>query len=342
MTGESDMAELVRVAALTGYFTTMLSFRQDPLPVLREVGLSKAMLANPEQMLPARAAMRLLERSAEITGCSTLGLRMAEGRTIADLGATSLLIAHQPTLRAVIQAVAENRNRINSTLILHMDELEDVAILRDDFSLKVPEPSRQACDLVVGVLVRLCQTVLGSAWSPVLACFTHEAPPTSEMPIYQRLFGCRPEFNAEFNGLVIERRDLDLPNPMANSALVGHARNLIDTAMSPAASSITQDVEKLIALLLPAGRANIRSCAASLGITVRTLQRMLDAEQAQFSDALNRARMQLAQQHLANPRTRITDIADMLGYSSIGAFTRWHKGAFGMPPSESKARQSSK
>jgi AraC-like DNA-binding protein len=329
-----NMAELVRVAALTGYFTTMLSFRQDPLPVLREVGLSRTMLANPEQMLPARAAMRLLERSAEITGCSTLGLRMAEGRTIADLGATSLLIAHQPTLRAVIEAVAENRNRINSTLILHLDELEDVAILRDDFSLKVPEPSRQACDLVVGVLARLCQSVLGSDWSPVLACFTHEAPPAGEMPIYQRLFGCRPEFNSEFNGLVIERRDLDLANPMANSALVGHARNLIDTAMSPAASSITQDVEKLIALLLPAGRANIRSCAASLGITVRTLQRMLDAEQAQFSDLLGRARMQLAQQHLANPRTRITDIADMLGYSSIGAFTRWHVQAFGATPSQ--------
>jgi AraC-like DNA-binding protein len=331
------VAELVRAAALTGYFTTMLSFGQDPLPVLREVGLSRTMLANPEQMLPARATMRLLERSAQITGCSTLGLRMAEGRTIADLGATSLLIAHQPNLRAVIQAVAENRNRINSTLILHMDELEDVVILREDFSLKVPEPSRQSCDLVVGVLARLCQTVLGNDWAPVLVCFTHEAPPGNEMPIYQRLFGCRAEFNSEFNGLVIESRDMDLPNPMANSALAGHARSLIDTAMSPAVSSITQDVETLIALLLPAGRANIRACAASLGITVRTLQRMLDAEQAQFSDLLNRARMQLAQQHLANPRTRITDIADMLGYSSIGAFTRWHTCAFGMTPRESKA-----
>ena len=328
------MAELVRAAALTGYFTTMLSFRQDPLPLLREVGLSRTMLSNPEQMLPARAAMRLLERSAEITGCSTLGLRMAEGRSIADLGATSLLIAHQPTLRAVIQAVAENRNRINSTLILHMDELEDVVILREDFSLKAPEPSRQACDLVVGVLARLCQTVLGNDWSPVLACFTHEAPLGNEMPIYQRLFGCRPEFNSEFNGLVIEKRDLDLPNPMANSALASHARSLIDTAMSPAANSITQDVEKLIALLLPAGRANIRSCAASLGITVRTLQRMLDAEQSQFSDLLNQARIRLAQQHLANPRTRITDVADMLGYSSIGAFSRWHVQTFGVPPRE--------
>lgn len=41
---------------------------------------------------------------------------------------------------------------------------------------------------------------------------------------------------------------------------------------------------------------------------------------------------QLATQYLANPRMRITDIADMLGYSSIGAFTRWHAKSFGCHP----------
>lgn len=336
------MAELVRVASLSGYFATMLSFGQDPLPVLREVGLSRAMLSDPQQMLSARASMRLLERSAAITGCSTFGLRMAEGRSIADLGATSLLIAHQPNLRAVIRAVAENRNRINSTLNLHLDELEDVAILREDFSLNGPEPSRQSSDLAVGVLALLCKTVLGSDWSPALACFTHAASPPGELAIYQRLFGCRPEFNSEFDGLVVELGDLDRPNPMANSALAGHARSLIDTVMTAADRSVTQDVEALIALLLPTGRANIRTCAASLGRTVRTLQRALDAENTQFSDLLHRARMQLAQQHLANPRTRITDIADMLGYSSIGAFSRWHVSAFGKTPRENKARLSCK
>ena len=153
------------------------------------------MLANPEQMLPARAAMRLLERSAEVTGCSTLGLRMAEGRTIANLGATSLLIAHQPTLRAVIEAVAENRNRINSTLILHMDELEDVAILREDFSLKGPSRRARPAIWLRGPRPAVPDRA-GQRLVARLVCFTHEAPPAGEMPIYQRLFGCRAEFNS--------------------------------------------------------------------------------------------------------------------------------------------------
>ena len=82
---------------------------------------------------------------------------------------------------------------------------------------------------------------------------------------------------------------------------------------------------------MPAGRASIQNCAASMGMTVRTLQRSLDADGTSFTALLNEARMQLATQYLANPRMRITDIAGMLGYSSIGAFSRWHSQVFGRP-----------
>ena len=72
------MSELVRVAALSGYFETMAGLGVDPRPLLKEQGLSADLLVNPEQLIPAKAAIRLLERSAAQTGCLTLGLRMAE------------------------------------------------------------------------------------------------------------------------------------------------------------------------------------------------------------------------------------------------------------------------
>lgn len=65
---------------------------------------------------------------------------------------------------------------------------------------------------------------------------------------------------------------------------------------------------------------------------MRTLQRMLDGEETIFSTLLNAARKQLVTQYLANPRLRITDIAEMLGYSSIGVFSRWHNQSFEEPP----------
>ena len=326
------MAQLVRVAALTGYFETARQLAIDPLPLLREVGLSRDLLANPEQMISARAAARLLERSAESSGCQTFGLRMAESRALADLGATSLLFAHQPTLRRVLESLVEFRNRLNSNLVMQVEIHGDRAILREDFALDSPEPTRQATDLALGVLARLCATVLGEQWAPQAICFTHQPPPRAEFAIYSRLFRCRPEFDSEVNGIVIAASDLDRANPRADSALAGHARHLIETTMAPALPTRAQDVEQAIMLLLPAGRASIQVCAESLGVTVRTLQRQLDAEQTAFSVLLNRARGQLAAQYLANPRLQVTEVAQLLGYGSIGAFTRWHIQQRGLPP----------
>lgn len=326
------MSELVRVAALAGYAETMAQLGADPRPLLREQGLSADLLANPEQLIPARATIRLLERSAAVTGCETLGLRMAEGRALANLGATSLLIALQPSLRHALTALREFRARINSTLVLHMEELPDAVILREDFALRSPEPSRQSSDLALGVLTRLCTEVLGADWSPRLACFSHAAPGQGDIAVFSRVFRCPLQFDSELNGIVLRPSDLDQPNPRADPQMASHARQLLDMVMRPTERTAIQDVDQLIRLLMPAGRASIQGCAASMGVTVRTLQRMLDAEGTSFSALLNQARMQLATQYLANPRMRITDIAGMLGYSSIGAFSRWYRQAFGATP----------
>ena len=63
-------------------------------------------------------------------------------------------------------------------------------------------------------------------------------------------------------------------------------------------------------MLLPPGRASIGTVADSLGMTVRTLQRRLDDERAQFSDLLDRVRVREVSRYLAQRRLRLTDIAD--------------------------------
>lgn len=330
------MPELVRVAALTGYFETMAYFGADTRPLLREQGLGIDLLVNPEQMIPAISAIRLLERSAEATGCRTLGLRMALGRSLANLGATSLLIAHQPTLRRALDALREFRVSINSTLMMHYEEAGDIAILREDFQLSRPEPSRQSSELALGVLSRLCMSVLTPGWTAQNVCFTHDAPPREELGVYQELFSCPPLFNAEFNGLLIRSTDLDLPNPQADEQLALHARQLLKAADDRHATC-TEHIEHLIRIFLPAGKASVQICAATLGMTIRTLQRTLDAEGSSFTGLLNQARRQLAQQYLANPRMRVTDVADLLGYTSIGAFSRWYKSSFGKAPKKQRA-----
>lgn len=331
------MTELVRVAALTGYIETMRSFGGDAQRMLREQGLSAAQLANPEHLIPARAANRLLERSAQVTGCCTFGLRMAEGRSLANIGATSLLITHQPSLRAALGSLREFRSRINSTLALSFEEEGDEAIVREDFNLPASGSLWQSTDLVLGVLMRLCSAVMGEGWTPRGVCFMHQPPPHGELGHYVRMFRCQPQFDSAFNALILARSDLDLPNRHADDQLAAHARRLLEAVPGPLERSTAEDADAALRLLLPVGRATVQSCAAAMGLTVRTLQRRLDQEGESFTGVLNRARAQLAAQYLANPRLRITDIAGMLGYSSIGAFTRWYGETFGMSPSRARS-----
>ena len=125
--------ELVRAAALKGYFEVAEELKLDTVPLLRRAGFSPSMFANPEQMLPARSVIRLLEESAEAAGCPTFGLRMAERRELADLGIVSLLIAHQPTLGDALSVLSQYRNRINSTLVLRVEKFGDMVLLTEMF-----------------------------------------------------------------------------------------------------------------------------------------------------------------------------------------------------------------
>ena len=329
--------ELVRAASLTGYFEVAEELRLDVHRVMRHAGVTRAMISNPELMVPARSVVRLLEDSAQESGCLTFGLRMAEKRELSDLGLISLLIVHQPTLREAFEVLAEYRHRINSNLTPQVEEHGDTAFLREVFALNPPMVSRQVDDLAIGVLYRMCQSLMEERWRPQCICLSYEAPP-GDRAIYDRMFDAPVQFGADFEGIVIEARDLDRRNPNANEALARHARQLIGAMINPNPRTIAEEVEQSIRLLMPVGRASIGGVAHALGIKVRTLQRRLDREGASFSELLDRVRVQQVSQHFDNSRLRLTDIAQLVGYSTLASFSAWYIQRFGETPTSARAK----
>ena len=93
------MTVLVRAAALSNYGQVARQVGLDPTKMLRRAKLDPAVLKNPDLRIPAVVVAALLEESAAQSGCSSFGLRMAEARQLSDLGAISLLLKHQGTLR---------------------------------------------------------------------------------------------------------------------------------------------------------------------------------------------------------------------------------------------------
>ncbi len=328
--------ELVRAAALTSYFEVAAELRLDVVPLLRKAGLSRAMMNNPEQMLPAVPVIALLEESARLSGCLTFGLKMADLRRLSDIGLMSLLIVHQPTLREAVGIVAEYRNRINSTLTLQLEDHEKVVFLREHIALNTPMICRQVSDLALGVLYKMCRSIMADRWRPQCVCLSYERPRPPDRAIYDRLFDCALQFNSDFDGIVISHEDLNRPLPRADEALAAHARELISALIDPGHRTITEEVEQSIRLLMPSGRATIGEVAHSLGSNVRTLQRRLEQEGASFSDLLDRMRMQQVGQHFGNRQLRLTDVAHLLGYSELASFSAWHRARYDKTPSEAR------
>jgi AraC-like DNA-binding protein len=319
-----------RAASLSNYLEVAAQVGLEVVPMLRRVGIDRRTLDDPDTRIPAARVVQLLELSAAASDCPTFGLRMAESRQLADFGALSLLITHQATLRDALLTAVQYRQLLNPALLVELEDHGDLVVVREELVDVGAGGTRQAYDLAVGILYRLCRGLPGARWRAQSVNFTYPAP--ADLSVHRRIFGPICEFGSEFHGLTCRKADLDAPNPSADPALAHYAERFVRMLPNVDRRSLTHDVQKAIYLLLPAGRASIGGVSASLGMNERTLQRRLDAEGADFSRLLNGIRRDLTVRYLQNQSLSITHLAGLVGYSSQSTFSRWFAAEFGTPP----------
>jgi AraC-like DNA-binding protein len=104
--------------------------------------------------------------------------------------------------------------------------------------------------------------------------------------------------------------------------------------MDRGGSTFKGKVRELVRAQLPSGRCTVERLAHQVGCDRRTLHRKLAQEQITFDVILNSVRSELAVRLLQNRDASLDVAADMLGFSSNSAFSRWFFGAFGKRPSE--------
>jgi AraC-like DNA-binding protein len=315
------MTLFIRAATLSNFPEVAAQVGLDANAMLRRAGIDRRALSIPDTRIAADRGVELLEIAAAESGCATFGLRMAESRQLGDLGAISLLITHQATMRDALTTVMQYRQLLNPALVLSAEEHQDVVIVREELLVTGGGQMRQAYELAIGVLYRLFRAVLGPRWRPLAANFTHPAP--DDLSVHRRVFGAICEFGSDFNGLTCSRRDMDAANPTADPMLANFAERYLQTLPNAAAASLSQDIQKAIYLLLPLGEATIGRVAGSVGLNERTLQRRLAAEGADFRRLLNDVRRELTTRYLANPGLSVTRIAGLVGFSRQTSFSRW-------------------
>jgi AraC-like DNA-binding protein len=91
-------------------------------------------------------------------------------------------------------------------------------------------------------------------------------------------------------------------------------------------------IENTIAPLLPHGKARLDAVAQTLGMSSRTLARRLTAEGLSFGEILDRLRSDLAAHYLREANLSISQIAWLVGYQGVSAFSHSYKRWTGISP----------
>ena len=320
------MTMYLRTASLTNYADLARSLGLNPVQMLNSVGLPVGCLDHADLRVPAGKVMRLLELSAEQSGEVAFGLLLSETRRLSTFGLLGLLVRDEPNLRAVLSTFRNFGKLHNESVSVRLEEDlsqdSDVAVLRLDF-MPVQGIGRQAIELGVGATYRILRILLGADWTARAVNFMHPAP--SQLAAHRRVFGTNLYFGEEFNGIVVTRQDLDTPVAMADPIMREYARRLLGSVKSLDLKKTRYEVIQLILALLPTGRCNADQVALHMGVDRRTIHRRLAQEACNFSDLLLQTRRELAQLYLDKRTQPLTEVAQLLGFGSLSALSRWRR-----------------
>jgi AraC-like DNA-binding protein len=319
----------IRSASLIGYPELARAVGLDAQRLMRKCGLDPSCLSDPDARIDAAAVAKLLETSAAESGVENFGLRLSTARRLSNLGPFSLVVREETTARRALETLGRYLQLHSELLSIRIEDSGRLVILRVHIARGARMPHRQGIELFVGYLFRILQELLGTSWRPHRVLFTHS--PAASLAGHVAVFGRIVDFDAEFNGIVCAAPDLAAQLPSADPLMARYARQYVDAMTSRPDMTLADKSRWLVREMLPLGRCSVEKVAQHLGVDRRTVHRHLAQDGETFSSVLDKVRAELAEGYLeGNKARRLTDVADLLGFSALSAFSRWHKRYYGV------------
>lgn len=330
--GDAD-ATLSRLFSFQSFIPVAESLGLDPYAILKEAQISPDLLGQPDAWVPSESIVRLLRETELQSGCDNLGLKLFENWSLADFGPLSLLLVHQENPRGIIDALRTHQNQASGMHQIGFEKDGQVATLR--VGGRVGTDVRSAYESMVYAIYRTFKEIMRGSWQAETIYFLHSAP--EDKSLHRRLFDCDVVFDAEFDGISMDAKYLDVPNPSAAPRLAQYAEKLMATvAPQLTAISTAETVRSAIHMHLSNANAGAnvttKEIARAIGMQSRQMQRVLREEGTTFGDILVDVRKELAVRYLTSSRHPIGQIASLLGYSNQSSFTRWFLSEFQQTP----------
>jgi AraC-like DNA-binding protein len=327
---------VVRGGILTYYKRLALSLNIDPNALVKRAGIERRYLDNPELSLPIGRLVNLLEITATSSGIEDFGLRLGASRGLPDLGPITLMLREEPTVGDALRTLLSLLHLYSDAIYIKLED-GDQPFLTFNLITDRNTDCKQAIETIMANFTSTLRWLLGDEWSPALITFTH-SPPVVQIR-HDRFFRCQVDFLQEWNGIVLRSRDLARKLLASSPVMRQHVERYIRSIDVAPSQTYSYRVTQVVAMALPRGDARATRVARFLGVDRRTLNRRLKRDGLNFSTVVDNVRRNLATQHLLGSDRPLSDIAGVLGFASLSAFTRWFRESFGDPPSAWRRKQ---
>jgi AraC-like DNA-binding protein len=315
-------APVVLAAAASGLVDFIAGQGGDVDSVFGNCGIAPEMTTAPTLQLHLDIFCALFEESARLTGNDNFGLWFGQQFQPRDLGMWGYAALSSPNLGAALENFVDlfRYQQGSSAMRLRAD-----GATRARLEYRIETPSivarRQDAELSLGQFTNVIRECCGRHWSPIEVHFEHPRPEGWRQ--HEMAFGAPVFFGSATNALVFDRELLARPMPGRDPKLLAMMRSCLESMGSRgAAETLADRVRGAVRQRLPDGAPTLDEIAHTLRLTPATIQRALAVEGLGFREAVDSTRFDLARHYLAQLHLPLSEIALLLGYSELSAFTR--------------------
>ena len=305
------------------------------VPLLRRVGLTPEVIADPEERLSVRSQITLLDEAAIALQDDCLGFTLARDFDPREIGLLYYVMASSQTLGDALKRVARYSQITNEALVVRYREGNGL-IISLSYSGVPRHSERHQIEFCMFAVLRICRVLTGQNLVPQHFWISHHRSGTTNSEM-ARFVGTAVEFGATADEFALNANARELPlihaDPYLNNLLLKYCEAAL-TDRRGNVSQLRTRVENAISSLLPHGRVVVDDVARSLGMSKRTLARKLSDEGLNFTEVLQQLRRDLAVRYLDDPKLQISKIAWLLGFNEVSAFTHAFKRWTGKTPSQ--------
>ncbi len=309
----------------------------DPSALCRSAGLELAVLRQPDARIPYALAERLGERALLLSQDPNLGLHLAQDVGQAQhFDAGLLLLAASPTVRDALERMIRYQrywgDGERSKLVPDVQGVSVRYVLPG--AGEVTQRHNDECAMAE---IRLGLDHLAArSLTPRAVRFRHRAP--RDRREQDALFGCPIEYSQPHTEITYDDAALETPLRHADEFYAEIFRHQVERAIAalPPERDLGQEVRSVLLAELPRGTCTLASTARALGLSVRTLQRRLEAAGTSFDVLVETFRHEQALCYLDRQLT-VRDIATLLGYGETSAFHRAFRRWTGTTPERARS-----